>query len=70
VIDFINEIAVFVTYRRKDSNAERIVYYYRNFFNICIHIKFKDTDLDVIIRFAKTDITVFKDEKIKKEVKL
>jgi uncharacterized OsmC-like protein len=70
MIDFINEIVAFVTRRRKDNDVKRIMHYYRDFFNICIHIKFKDTGSDAIIRFVKISITAFKNEKVKKEVRV
>ena len=70
VIDSMDEIAAFVARRRKGGEAERIVHYYRGSFNICIHIKFKDTGPDAIIRFPKAGVTAFRDEKVEKEVQV
>jgi hypothetical protein len=70
VVDSMDEIAAFVARRRKDGDAERVVHYYRDSFNICIHIKFKDAGPDAIIRLVKAGITAFRDEKVEKEVQV
>lgn len=70
VLDSIDEIATFVAYRRMGGEPERIVRYYRGSFNICIRIKFNDSDPDAVIRFAKAGVTAFRDEKVKKEVEV
>ncbi|EDN06240.1 predicted protein [Histoplasma mississippiense (nom. inval.)] len=63
VLDSMDEIATFVAHRRQGGDPERIVHYYRGSFNICIHIKFKDTCPDAAIRFTKAGVTAFRDEK-------
>lgn len=70
VIDSVDDIAEFVARCRKGGDAERIVHYYRGSFNICIHIRFKDAGPDAIIRFAKAELTAFRDEKVEKEVQV
>jgi hypothetical protein len=70
VVGSVDEIARFVTRRRGGGNVKRIVQYYRGFFNICICISFKDENPDSTIRFPKTGVTAFKDEKVVKEVQV
>ncbi len=67
VFGAMDEIGAFVAQRRR-GEASGIPNIYRGSFNFCVRVTFKDGGPDAIIRFPKPGHTVFREEKVAKEV--